>query len=341
MKIAVVGCGGIGGVMAGVMAQKRQSITCVTGRDESARILNERGIHIRGKMGEMEAGVSAHRALKEGLGPFDVIIIAVKSNQLRQVFEDAKDYLCESGFISTVQNGIEMLDLGGEFPDVKLIAGAVGFNSIMIDYGHYFVTSRGSITVGVLGRGTEDDVFILKSLFEPAIKVKTTGKLDGVLWSKLLIVCGVTGLGGAAGLRVGHLLRHRVSRRLFYAIVTEGASVARQLGISLERFGGAINPERFGNHDRGFPLFLRYILLKILGMKYRNLKSNIHHSIERDRPTEVYYINGALVREGARLGIDTPVNRELVRVIEEIERHERRMSMENLLEIWGKLVKER
>ena len=39
----------------------------------------------------------------------------------------------------------------------------------------------------------------------------------------------------------------------------------------------------------------------------------------RHQPTEVDVINGAIVREGARLGIPTPVNQTLVRLIEASE----------------------
>jgi 2-dehydropantoate 2-reductase len=204
----------------------------------------------------------------------------------------------------------------------------------MLDYGKYHVTAGGGITAGALGRGSYRDVLLIKNLLEPEIKVKYTENPEGLLWSKLLIVCGVTGLGGASGLLAGELLRYSVARRLFYAIVTEGSMVARKLGIKLERFGGIINPERFASDERGFPIFMRYLLLKLIGFKYRNLKSNIHHSIERNKPTEVYYLNGVIVREGERLGIETPVNRGVVRVIEEIERHERSMGIKNLYDIW-------
>ncbi|MGQ9617089.1 MAG: ketopantoate reductase family protein [Spirochaetota bacterium] len=334
IRVAVVGCGGIGGVIAGVLARKLEGVACVTGREDSALLLNRNGVHVTGKKGEFVTRVHACSTMNMVNSSFDIIIIAVKSNQLGEVFKETKDYLDENGFILTVQNGVEMLKLKDEYPDVKLLAGAVGYNAIMLDYGKYHVTTGGGITIGVLSRGSYEDVLLLKKLLEPEIRVKYTKNPEGLLWSKLIIVCGVTGLGGVSGLLTGELLRYRVSRRLFYAIATEGSMVARKLGIKLEKFGGAINPERFSNDKRGFPIFIRYLLLRLIGVKYRNLKSNIHHSIERNKPTEVYYLNGAIVREGERLGIETPFNRGVVRVIEEIERHERSMDVKNLYDIW-------
>jgi 2-dehydropantoate 2-reductase len=41
--------------------------------------------------------------------------------------------------------------------------------------------------------------------------------------------------------------------------------------------------------------------------------------VRRGRPTEIDYINGAVVREGRRLGIATPINLLLTKLIKERE----------------------
>jgi ketopantoate reductase len=101
------------------------------------------------------------------------------------------------------------------------------------------------------------------------------------------------------------------------------------------KLSGAINPEKFGNHERGYSRPLRWILLKFAGVKYRNLKSNIQVDLERGNKTEVDYINGAIVREGERVGFDTPVNRMVVDMVKEIEAGHREMGVGNLFEIWS------
>ena len=42
-------------------------------------------------------------------------------------------------------------------------------------------------------------------------------------------------------------------------------------------------------------------------------------SLELGRPTEIDFINGAIVRAGESAGIDTPVNRTIVRIVRELE----------------------
>lgn len=336
MKVAVCGCGGIGGVVAGALGRSRHDVVCIEANREYADRLNANGINLTGKKGELHTPVRACAGFGSEKGRYDLIIIAVKSDALRSVFAAAGEHLAPGGFVLTLQNGLEPLRLCDEFPETRVAGGAVGYNSIMLEYGCYLVTSEGGITVGNLSNCTKGDLDRLKEIFEPLIEISMTDNIHGVLWAKLLIVCGITGLGGASGMLVGELMKQRVARRLFYHIVTEGNLVAKRLGVKMEKFGGLL-PEKFGVHRGGYPVLFRYILLKIIGRKYRELKSNIHHSIERRQRTEVDYLNGEIVRRGEEAGIPTPVNREVVRIVKEIEAKKRCMTVQNLEEIWSKV----
>jgi len=333
MKIAVVGCGGIGGIVTGVLASKGLDVSCIESDEKNAGLLNERGIHLTGKKGELFTKIKAFPGFSQEMGKYDIIIIAVKSDALRQVFSQSFGYLCEHGFILTLQNGIEILSIAQEFPKISITPGAVGYNSIMLDYGRYLVTSQGGITVGKLNTSTQEDLIIIKGIMEPEIRVSTTENIEGVLWAKLLIVCGVTGLGGVSGLVLGDLLKNKEARKLFYRIITEGALVAGEMGIKLEKFAGALNPVKFTDLKDAYPLIIREMLLRIVGKKYKDLKSNIHHSLEKSQKTEIDFLNGAVVRKGETFGIPTPVNNLVVKMVKEIEAGKRKMSVENLKEM--------
>jgi 2-dehydropantoate 2-reductase len=336
MKIAVCGCGGIGGVVAGVLGSAAGSaghdVCCIEATVEYAQQLNERGIVLEGKKGAIRAVVKAYAGFASSPGSYDCIILAVKSGALQEVYGQCMRYLAPSGFILTLQNGLEPLRLSDAFPAMKTMGGAVGYNAVMREYGRYYVTTQGGIIVGSLNGCTEEDIACVKTLFEPGIEIESTDNIRGVMWSKLLIVCGITGLGGAAGMCVGGLMKQRAARRLFYHIAEEGSRVASALGVRMEKFGGIL-PARFGMHRGAYPLFLRYLLLKAVGKSRRDLKSNIHLDLERGRRTEVDYLNGEIVKQGEVAGVQTPVNNEVVRIIKEIEDKRRVMGPENLEEI--------
>jgi 2-dehydropantoate 2-reductase len=350
MRIAVIGCGGVGGVAAGVLGSQMPGVVCADIDQEIVSRINEHGIilrgkKLRGKKRNLKSRVSAVKNLADqdtaypGLGEenskFDIIIITVKSMVLRKVFEQAKNFLSEDGLILTLQNGIEILEIVKDFPGVKTVAGAVGYNAQMYKKGEREVkgecnvTARGGIEIGNLTTGSEEDLLKIKKIFEPGIKIDISNNIIGTLWSKLLIVCGITGLGGCSGLPVGGLLRRRVARHLFYSIVTEGFLIAERLNIHLEKFG-PVNPGKFGNHKDAYSPFMRYLLLKLIGTSRRKIKSNFTVDIERGNTTEVDFINGAVVKAGIALNIDTPVNSEIVRVTKEIEKRIKKVIPENL-----------
>jgi 2-dehydropantoate 2-reductase len=337
MRIAVVGCGGIGSVVAATLASKGMNVTCVELADDLLGVLQRDGIVLTGKKGNFSARVRAIRKLSDDGGSFDIIVIAVKSNALSAVFSDAKAHLCKNGCILTLQNGLEIMSVSERSPAVKVVAGAVGYNAVMTDPAHYLVTSDGGVTIGNLTCATRDDLFMVKSTLEPAVPVYIRENIRGVLWAKLLIVCGVTGLGGVSGLLLGKLLEMRVARKLFYEIVTEGALVAGKQGVEIEKLDGAINPERFSNLKEGYPLPVRWFFLKVVGLKYRKLKSNFLADLERRRRTEVDFLNGKILHLGKALGQSTPVNEKIVEYVKEIEQRKRVLSPENLREIWRAL----
>lgn len=336
MKIAVCGCGGIGGVVAGVLGSSAgnagNDVCCIEASAEYAQALNERGILLEGKKGTIKSAVKAYAGFASAPGPFDCIVLAVKSGALREVYEQGMNHLTPSGFILTLQNGLEPLRLSDAFPGVKTMGGAVGYNANMREYGRYYVTTQGGIIAGSLNGCTGEEIACVKALFEPGIAIEPTDNIRGVMWSKLLIVCGITGLGGAAGMRLGELVKQRTVRRLFYHIAEEGRMVASALGVRMEKFGGML-PSRFGMYRGAYPLFMRYLLLKIMGISRRDLIGNIQLDLERGRRTEVDYLNGEIKKRGEEAGVATPVNSEVVRVIKEIEDKRRGMGLKNLEEI--------
>ena len=337
MNTALIGCGGNGGVVAVSLALNGNNPVCIDKSKEIVDAIERSGLKLHGRKGEHTVRMRACTEYPDAAGSYDVIILGVKSNVLEAVFEEAIKHLSESGFIVTIQNGLEILSIAEKHPHTKIVAGAVGYNAQHEEIGNICVTTEGGITFGTLSSADEKDLSRLEELLPPLIPVHTREDTAAVLWTKLLIVCGVTGLGGVSGLRVGELLNNRYARRLFYRMAAEGSLLAEKLGIRLLKLPGGINPEKFGNHGKGYLLPVRWMLLKLASIRFKDLKSGIQVDLERGNKTEIDYINGVIVREGKRIGLDTPINRRVVEMVKEIEKGSRRMSPENLSEMWDRV----
>ncbi len=70
-------------------------------------------------------------------------------------------------------------------------------------------------------------------------------------------------------------------------------------------------------------------MIRIIGFKYRRLKSSSLQSLERGKSTEVDYLNGYIVKNAGRFGVDVPVNSAIVSLIHEIEQGKRKISLDN------------
>jgi 2-dehydropantoate 2-reductase len=129
------------------------------------------------------------------------------------------------------------------------------------------------------------------------------------------------------------MLSSHLSRKLFIEVIREALAVADAMGIQVPPgAGGKLDYYKFMAPG---PLsgIRRHLIIRVIGMKYRRLKSSSLQSLERGRKTEVDNYNGYIARKGKELGVDTPVNEKLTKMLAEIEQGMRQISPDNFREI--------
>jgi 2-dehydropantoate 2-reductase len=96
-------------------------------------------------------------------------------------------------------------------------------------------------------------------------------------------------------------------------------AVADAMNLKIEPYGGKLDYYSLIK-GKGMPADTRrHLMIRIIGFKYRRLKSSSLQSLQRGKPTEVDYYNGYIAKKGAELGVETPVNTRIVEMIKEIE----------------------
>jgi 2-dehydropantoate 2-reductase len=121
----------------------------------------------------------------------------------------------------------------------------------------------------------------------------------------------------------------RKVRKIFIEIVREAVSVSEKMQIKIEIFGGKLDFKKFISGNNVFSDIRRHLLLLIIGYKYRKLKSSALQSLERNKPTEIEYLNGYIIRNAEKVGVAVPVNRFIMNIIHEIEQKKRDISAAN------------
>ncbi len=335
-QLLLMGCGSVGGVIAGGLLRAGHVLTIVTHNDEITQAINSEGLRLTTPEGQWTVPASAHTRLDEDIGSFDAIYLAMKATEVEQAARDVSDYLLPGGYVVTLQNGV-VEDRVSEILGLETVIGAlVGWGATMHAPGVYEMTSRGELVVGELDGQLSPRVQQLKTTLDAAAPTTISTNIYGVLWSKLTINCFITALGAATGQLLGEMLRNRAARRLALSIAGEVVDVAEAHGVSLEPVGGTLDlyriylpPERRGGGS-SLDVLVKHAIMLIIGLKFRHVKSSMLQSLERGRRPEIDFMNGYVVERGREKGVPTPVNAALAALVREIGAGTRVISPDNL-----------
>ncbi|UCC95864.1 MAG: ketopantoate reductase family protein, partial [Candidatus Omnitrophota bacterium] len=119
MKVAVIGCGAIGGLFLAYLSSHGQEVIGVV-RDYQKEPLQKGGLFIEGIRGQNNYKVNVDTRLKEKI---DLTIFATKMGDLEKALSDNIECLKDSVVLST-QNGIRAdYILANHFPRSRIATG--------------------------------------------------------------------------------------------------------------------------------------------------------------------------------------------------------------------------
>jgi 2-dehydropantoate 2-reductase len=337
--VLLMGCGGVGGVIAAGLLRAGYDLAIVTHNAEITRAVNTEGLRVTTPAGQWSVPTAAHTHLSQVEGPFDVVLLAMKATDVKQAAQDVAGRLAPEGYVVTLQNGVAEDAVAAILGRERVIGALVGWGASLYKPGVYEMTSRGELVVGELDGQVTTRAQRLKAMLDAAAPTTVSTNIYGVLWSKLAINCVITALGAVTGQLLGQMLQRAAVRRLALAITSEVADVAQARGITLEPVGGTLDIHRlYLPADRrlggwGFDLLLKHAIMMVVGYKFRKLKSSMLQSIERGRRTEIDFMNGYVVECGREKGVPTPINAALTEMVREIEAGRRATSPKNLKDL--------
>jgi 2-dehydropantoate 2-reductase len=303
MKIVIIGPGALGSLFAAGLAARADNDVWLLDHDA------ERAARMDGKLlltvGEQEfcrlVPVSADAAR---IGPADLVLLCVKSRDVAAGINASRALFTPPTTLITFQNGISHLDTLARMKlPVQPAVGVTAMGATLKAPGHVCHGGRGLTRIGFLSRVArekEKQLDRVAELFSQAdMPTERVGNILDFVWAKLLINVGINALTVIYDCANGELLVRKEARGKLVAAVLEGQAVARALGIAV-------------------PADPVSQTLAVCEATARNISSMLQ-DVRRGRPTEIGAINGALLDKAAGLGIDVPVNHELVRRVRMIE----------------------
>jgi 2-dehydropantoate 2-reductase len=298
VKVAVVGAGGVGSIFGGRLAAASHDVWLVHRRAEVVEAIRQHGLRLTTPAGDEHIQLHATTQAAE-VGAVDLVLILTKSTDTRAAAEASRPLLRTKTLVLTLQNGLGNLEtiadiLGPE----RTLMGMTYLGAALRGPGHAEFAAAGPTFVGEPHGVLSERVLELARVFSAAgVPTQATDRLWDLVWGKLLInaalnaTCALSGAGGDDAL---------ASRALYNwlgLVAEETARVAVALGIQLPYADPA---ERVRQHCRDVG----------------PAKPSMLQDMERGRLTEIDAINGAVVREGQRLGVPTPYNQALLLLVQ-------------------------
>ena len=313
-RILVVGCGAIGGVLAGTLLEIGQEVSVLTTNPAIADALRDNGVRVTGPDAPAPMKPASVLERPDPARSFDFILLATQPPQVEEAARSSVDMLADGGKMVCFQNGLCEMRVAKVCRPERVMGAVVAWGASMLEPGVYERTSAGGFTLGRLEGAPDEATEELSRLLEAVGPVNISDNLLGARWSKLAINAAISALGTIGGDRLGALMRHRYVRRLALDIMTETVHVAIAEGVALEKVSGTLDLNWIALTEAeqtaaGSPgLLAKHTLLLAVGARYRRLRSSMLAAIERGRPPAVDFLNGEVVERAKPHGLSTPVN---------------------------------
>ncbi|NEA61944.1 2-dehydropantoate 2-reductase [Streptomyces sp. SID12488] len=295
LTFAVLGPGGVGGLLAALLSRAGHRVLCLAG-DDTARTLREGGIRVRsGLFGEFTAKVDAVPALPEEasgpLGGVDAVLVTVKHTNLDAALSRVPAKALGDALVVPFLNGVEHpAALRARYGDDRVAPAVIRVESTRTAPG---VIEHASPFAEIDLAGDpvpRERLAALAAAFTaagPATRVLPDEA--AALWAKMSFLAPFALLTTLYGLPLGDVrIRHRDE---LTALVEETAAVSLACG------GPADPAQALARYD-AFPPATR---------------SSMQRDAEAGRPLELDAIGGALLRAAERHGVDVPVATRVVR----------------------------
>jgi 2-dehydropantoate 2-reductase len=331
LRVLVMGAGGIGGIVAGTLAEVGADVTAVSTNPDIRAAVEKSGFRLR-EEGEDRAVPGRIVAAPPPGERFDAVVLATQPPQVEDAARTALPSLADDGNMIVLQNGLCEARIARIAGAERVIGAIVSWGASMPEPGLYDRTAMGGFTLGRMSGDPDEACKQIGTLLEAIGPVAMTSNLFGARWSKLALNCAISSLGTIGGDRLGPLSRVRRVRRLALEIMTEVVAVARKEQVRLEKVAGTVDLDWIALTDAerkkiGSPgLTAKHALLLAIGVRYRRMRSSMLAAIERGRVPAIDFLNGEVVDRAKLHGVPTPVNARVVALVHAIARGEEQSS---------------
>ena len=302
-RVLIAGAGAVGSVVGGLLAAAGSAVTLL-GRRAHVDAVRARGLALDGLFGvHRVTGLQCATAATELDDPFGAIFLTVKTYDADAMLDEVRPLLAGDGVLICMQNGLGTLERAiGALGRARVLGARVIFGAELPTPGRATVTvCADPVLIGALEPEVQARaVAWARVLSDAGIPAESTTGIVADLWAKVFYNAALNPLGALLDLPYGALAEDADARAVMDLAIDEAFAVARTAGIALRWPNAEAYRGEF--YGRLVPATARH-------------RSSMLQDLARGRPTEIDAINGYVAARGNALGVATPTNTTLTRLI--------------------------
>ncbi len=307
MEILVYGIGGVGGYFGGKLANAGLSVSMIA-RGEHLKQIQKHGLEVESIKGDFKIKPTVATSDVSEVPKPDLVILGIKSWQIPSVAKELEPIIGENTVVLPLQNGADNYEKLIEIlPEKNVLAGLCLIVSFLEEPGKIKHASfEPKIVFGEIDNSKSDRVLKIKDILDEAgIENEVPDDIQLEIWKKFLFICTVSGIGGLTRVPINEI---RDSEYLF--------EMMKNTAREIIEVGKAKN----------IPLSEKNLELvfEIINSQPEGTTASTQRDIMNGKPSELENFNGYIVKQGEKLGVETPVNRCIYECLKPMEEQARK-----------------
>ena len=298
MRIAVVGAGAMGSIFGARFTQGGHETVLVDVAAPLVDRINETGVTI--VRGDEETVTRVPATVDPvSVGLVDAVVFFVKCYHTRPAAELVRPLIGPTTVVASLQNGWGNGDvLAGVYPPEQVVVGVTYNSGTVLGLGRVAHPGVGPTTMGPFaGESTAGAETLAAAIRDGGLDAVVVSSVRPEIWKKLILNAATLPTAALTGMHAGALTAHAGMHELVSETAREAVAVARALGYDIDE------QERVDTIHG---------LLERAGPS----KASMLQDFDAGRRTEIDVINGAVVRAGDEQGIQVPLNRAFLRLVQ-------------------------
>ena len=303
MKVVVVGPGAIGCLFAARLTASGQAVWLLDKDPERARRISDEGIRL--DEGPVTRRVPARVTTDPAaIGAVDIVCLCVKAYDTLAATRTARALVGPATGFICLQNGLGNAEAASSLlPPGQIVCAVTAHGATSLGSGHVVHAGVGMTTIAPYRPQAAALAEACAGMLRHAgVESEVAAEAIGMIWNKLIVNAAINAVTAIWNVANGAILERSELRDLCLAAAREARRVAQALGVPL------------GDRD------VAATVTDVCRRTGANVSSMLQ-DIRRHKRTEIDAINGAIVREAHRLGLDVPVNESLVRQVKALEQY--------------------